>query len=135
MRRFTLERLGDTGQATFGQLLDEENTVVCVTLELPWLGNLHNVSCIPAAEYPYHRYMSPKRGYEVVMLDDVPDRSAIELHIGNLPHDTDGCILLGTAFGMVNGQKGITGSKDAFVKFMNLLAGENNGVITVKDPA
>ena len=136
MKTFTLFRanLSPDGP-TFGRLEDEENAQVCVTLELPWLGNAHSVSCIPAGTYPAHRYLSPKRGYEVFMLDDVPLRSSIELHIGNTAHDTDGCVLLGTAAGLLNGQRGITGSGDAFRKFMNLCAGEQNIVVHIVDPA
>ena len=135
MKRFTLIRANRNGVApTFGRLEDEEGVQVCVTLELPWRDDAHEVSCIPAGEYPAHRFLSPKRGYEVFMLDDVPGRSAIELHIGNTVHDTDGCILLGTAHGLVNGQQGITGSGDAFRKFMALCAGEQNIVVAIVDP-
>lgn len=136
MKTFTLIRASDpTDSPTFGRIEDAERKQVCVTLELPWADNAHNESCIPPGVYPAHRYLSPKRGYEVFMLDGVPHRSSIELHIGNYVHDTDGCVLLGTAFGILNGQHGITGSADAFRKFMNLCAGEQNIVLTVTSPA
>jgi hypothetical protein len=134
MKRFRLQRLTQTEAGTFGVLSDAENKEVCKTMELPWKDNAHAVSCIPAGEYPAHRFLSPKRGYEVFMLDDVPDRSAIEIHIGNRLRDTDGCVLVGMEYGLVNGEHGITESRVAFVKFMGLVAGEQNIVLTVLDP-
>lgn len=69
------------------------------SLELPELfdgqPNVHNKCCIPAGTYNVTRYFSPKRNRFVPLLHDVPDRSMIEMHIGNFPHDTDGCILVG----------------------------------------
>jgi hypothetical protein len=68
-------------------------------LELPELfegqPNVPDRCCIPAGTYNLTRYLSPKRGYFVPLVNDVPERSMIELHIGNYPQDTDGCILIG----------------------------------------
>jgi len=105
---------------------DDENNPICVTLELPWLNNQHNISCIPEGIYTAVRYMSPKRGYEVFELTNVPDRDAIEIHVGNYPKDTDGCILLGLEYG----DCAVGSSQLAFVKFMNKLVGVNQ--ITLK---
>ncbi len=123
-----------TEQVTLGLLHDEENNVIAHTLELPWRENEPDASCIPAGRYPAHRYLSPKRGYEVFMLDGVPDRSAIELHIGNTVSDTDGCILLGDSFGQIDDQLAVLNSRDGFASFMSLLAGEQNFMLTVIDP-
>ena len=52
------------------------------TLELPWLDNKRNISCIPEGEYECVRYKSTKRGivYKVLAVED---RSDILIHIGN----------------------------------------------------
>lgn len=113
-----LKRVKQTPFATYGRLYAEDGTEICVTLERPWKENQHIVSCIPAGNFRGFRYLSPRRGRTLWMLADVPDRTAIEIHSGNLPRDSEGCILVGSAFGEVDGQPGITGSKTALAKLM-----------------
>jgi hypothetical protein len=108
--------------------------VLCVTLEEPWRDNERNVSRIPAGEYSAHRRLSPKRAIELFELDAVPGRSNIEIHVGNTTADTEGCILLGTHFGTVNGQHGIVESRAAFKHWMDLLVGAERIALTVIDP-
>lgn len=127
-----LVRLVSSDLCTLGHLEDDEGVVICVTLELPWKGNQHEVSCIPQGAYPVIRYVSPKRGYEVPLLEYVPDRSMIEMHIGNTVADTDGCILLGTRFG-ADGHS-IEDSRAAFTKFMRLLGATSTFSLTVVNP-
>lgn len=136
MKSFTVYRQNNPtapGEPTFGRMEDAESQQVCVTLELPDLGNAHGISRVPAGAYPAHRYLSPKRGYEVFMLDNVPDRDSIELHIGNTVKDTDGCLLLGTSQGDLDGHGAVLGSADAFGHFMNLCAGEQNILVMIVD--
>jgi hypothetical protein len=123
---YLLQRISSNDVCTHGVMKDENNNPICVTLELQWLNNQHDISCIPEGTYTAVRYMSPKRGYEVFELKNVPDREAIEIHIGNYPSDTDGCILLGLEYG----DNSIGSSKLAFEKFMNKLEGVNQ--ITLK---
>jgi uncharacterized protein DUF5675 len=132
---FTLPRLESAPNATYGRIEDATGHVVCVTLEPPDCGNKSGVSCIPAGTYIAIRYKSPKRGYDVWLLQHVDGRTMIEMHIGNTPADTDGCILLGTAFGWVKGVHGITESEKAFDAFMALTAAEDTIQITVVAPA
>lgn len=53
-------------------------------------------TCIPIGTYGVVAYFSPKRGYKVPLLVNVPGFSAVEIHIGNYPADTDACLLLGS---------------------------------------
>ena len=129
-----LRRLSFTDSATYGQLFDDENRLICVTLELPWKDNAKGVSCIPAGTYPAHRYLSPKRGYTVFELADVPDRTHIEIHIGNTAADTEGCILVGSKFGFVGDKHGITESGAAFKRFMASLAGVDAFTLVISNP-
>ena len=133
---FTLPRLSQTDFATYGQLVDEEQNIVCVTLELPWLNNHEDTSCIPAGTYVAHRRAAneTRHGYDVFELTSVPGRKNVQLHIGNLPHDSLGCILLGSDLGTVNGQPGITGSAAAFRRFMSSMDGINTFTLTITDP-
>ena len=134
MRQLTLQRLSYTDYATYGILSDEENREIAKTLERPWKNNAKGVSCIPAGTYKAHRYLSPKRGYTVFELADVPDRTHIEIHKGNLPSDSEGCILVGSRFGMLGDKHGITESGAAFDRFMAALAGVDTFTLIVTDP-
>lgn len=77
----------------------------CKVLELPWLNNQHDVSCIPTGTYlcllkPFHNVMR----YE---LQAVPLRDAIFQHEGNFAAgvkvDTLGCQLFGSSLQDING--------------------------------
>lgn len=71
----------------------------CWTLERPWLGNRPYESCVPCGNYPITiEGWVGHDGKRVVMLHDVPDRSAILIHPGNWVHQSQGCILPGAAF-------------------------------------
>lgn len=68
----------------------------CFSLELPWLRNNKNISCIPAGQYRAQKYASPKHG-NVLLLQNVPGRDYIEVHAGNYTKQILGCILVGKA--------------------------------------
>jgi hypothetical protein len=87
-----------TKASTIGPLeIDGEHT--CFILELPWNDNKHDISCIPLGKYKVVLAKSPKRDYIVPLLQGVPGRDGIEIHIGNYPHDTHGCLLPGITTG------------------------------------
>lgn len=69
---------------------------VCHTLELPWRWNKKNISCIPAGTYACSwRY---DRGR--VQVENIPCpggmRLGVQIHAGNVPRESEGCILVGT---------------------------------------
>lgn len=69
--------------------------VIAYTLELPWRGNAPLVSSIPTGSYGGTlRYDHADRWR--VQLTNVPNRSNIQIHIGNKVEDTHGCVLVGT---------------------------------------
>lgn len=84
----------------------------CKTLELPWKHNKKNVSCILAGTYLVEVYESPTKGL-VYLLQNVFDRSYIEIHAGNYYFDILGCILVGESFTDINkdGYVDVTNSK------------------------
>jgi Family of unknown function (DUF5675) len=93
-----------TDSETQGRLIvmnDIDLLFTCYTLELPWLNNKHDVSCIPKGTYQVEKYNSPNKGM-VFLLQDVLDRLSIEIHSGNFTSDTHGCILVGSLFEDIN---------------------------------
>jgi hypothetical protein len=64
----------------------------CLSLELPWLGNVNNRSCIPEGVYRYRKAPSPRlKGRIVIWIDNVPDRTNVQIHPGNFTSDLRGC--------------------------------------------
>lgn len=126
-------RIEQTDYATYGHLSDDEGRVFTVTLEPP------EPKCIPCGTYQFYRRKSHldggtgKHDYDVFELSNVPGRDAIELHIGNVVADTDGCVCVGQSFGTVEGQHGIINSKVAFDRFMATMHGIDSGTLTVVD--
>lgn len=129
-----LQRDDQTAERTFGQLLDDDGTVLCQTLELPWRDNQHKISCIPAGTYPAFRFASPHIGYELFQLANVPDRVGVDIHIGNTVQDTEGCILVGRLRGQIDGVDAILQSRIAFNAFMEHQAGVKRFTLDILDP-
>lgn len=113
-----LIRVAHSTEATYGVLV-WGRIPFAVTLELPWRGNEPNNSCIPHGVYQCNRVQSPKFG-DTFEVTNVPGRSHILFHKGNLWDDTQGCILVGESFNRVTGKPGITSSKEGFEEFMSL---------------
>jgi len=73
------------------------------TLELPWLDNQKNISCIPKGEYTVAKYQSPTHGRGIVFqFDHVEGRSNVQIHKGNYYDDILGCVLVGAGFTDIN---------------------------------
>jgi hypothetical protein len=69
-----------------------EQDLVCYSIELPWLENMHNVSCIPEGRYVMQKRFTEKRG-EHLVVTDVPERSGILVHPANYAlEQLRGCI-------------------------------------------
>lgn len=52
-------------------------------------------TAIPVGTYAVHLYDSPKHGKDTPELLNVPGFAHIQIHSGNGPQDTEGCLLLG----------------------------------------
>jgi len=86
-----------TDKSTIGTLYINGESF-CDTLENPWLDNQRNISCIPEGQYKVRLRLareSATRDYLHLLVQDVPNRDFILLHIGNYPSQTQGCILVG----------------------------------------
>lgn len=124
----------DLGEAQRGVLM-MGGEPFCVTLELPWRDNFHNISCIPEGTYPMRERsgvttldgMDLPRTFEVL---EVPDRSGILFHPGNDSRDTRGCILLGNQFAVYAPM--ILESKLAFGNFLSALDGVSEATLRIR---
>lgn len=99
------------------------------TLEPPWRDNAAKVSCIPVGRYTAEAVIAPRYG-RTYLVKDVPGRSGIILHAGNLRRDTKGCPLLGTGWGRIDGEPAVLNSKLAMEEFRRI-AWEDNRVVTL----
>ncbi len=119
----TLIRTSTSDQGTHGTLVLDG--FVRPTLELPWRNNERNVSCIPCGVYRCTQVHSQKFGM-VYHISNVPNRSWILIHLGNWAGDTsegwksdvEGCILIGTERGEMEGQNAVIHSRYALEEFM-----------------
>jgi hypothetical protein len=78
----------------------------CFCLELPYLNNEHNISCIPEGIYTVLKYSDTKHP-NTFWIQNVPDRSGILIHLGNfvngLKIDSEGCQLPCMSFADIDG--------------------------------
>lgn len=136
--RMILKRVSYSDHGTFGVLL-YENIPFAVTLERPWRDNRRSESCIPTGEYsclrcrrsPDYGYADSPRFGDTFQVYNVPGRSKILFHKGNLDDDSHGCILIGEQFGRLNDEPGILRSGDGYGEFMDLLNGADDFVLTI----
>ena len=63
-------------------VLEWKGTLVCNTIELPWLGNQRRISCIPEGDYFLQLRFSPKFKWHFLLMD-VPGRDLILIHPAN----------------------------------------------------
>ena len=102
-----------TNEETFGVLVLPERPL-CVTLEDGWKDNQRNISCIPEGDYILDlEHISPKYG-NVPLIVDVPDRDNCLFHWGNTKKHTQGCVLTGASFGVLDGLPAVLNSKRTF---------------------
>ena len=115
---------------TYGVLRKENTVPFALTLERAWRDNARGISCIPTGIYTCVRHVSPKFG-ETFWLQDVPGRSEILFHKGNIDDDSHGCIIVGEAFNFVRGEDGITASAEGFAEFMRMQQGVDSFTLTI----
>ena len=141
--KLTLRRNPPTADGVFGKLFVAGRGEL-MTMEDDERANARGVSCIPAGTYKIRRYRSPKHGYDVFMLVDVPGRNYIEIHPANTEEDVEGCIGLGLRYGVLTvededapghpatAKRAVLDSKAAFKRFMFWMQGINEAELTVE---
>lgn len=94
------------------------------TLELPWVDNKKNVSCIPPGYYNLYKRHSKKNG-KVFEFKNVKKRNHIQIHSGNYHTEIQGCILVGKKFQDINedGHLDVISSRNTLDELYRLLPG------------
>ena len=148
MLTITLMRMGDSPDGTPGMLYmggDLESVApTFVTFEEEEAGNASNRSRVPPGLYLCKRTVYMKHNVETYDVTGVPGRNRILFHWGNTEEDTQGCILLGTAFGRLRVQDEETGKRrlklavlyslHAFKAFMRKLDSAPEFLLRIVDP-
>lgn len=125
-------RLEQGDEGSFGVLM-VDGKVFCVTLEPPDRGNKAEVSCIPTGEYVCRKVVSPGFG-ETYEVEDVPDRTHILFHAGNVSNDTKGCVLLGRQFGLLGSDRAVLQSGAALKDFLQQSSDVESFRLLIKEP-
>ena len=84
---YKLKRQQPNGKAVRGTIFNEEGIAVVPTLE-----NLDYI--IPTGLYKIVVTISPRFGYYMPLLTDVPGRTGIRIHGGTKPSHSRGCLLI-----------------------------------------
>jgi len=123
MERITIERFTPKQGKDFTIGLGYLNDFNFCVLELPWLNNQVNISCIPNGVYKAFKRISPGKGYEVIEFENVPDRTFIQAHYGNYTRQLLGCQLYGDGFKYLDNDNiiDITNSEKTIKKLLSML--------------
>jgi hypothetical protein len=124
----TIHREYSASNCTSGYLA-VNGRIQAYTLERPWAGNQPAISAIPVGSYPATLRYDHTDQWRIE-LTGVPGRTHVEIHTGNTPDDTEGCILIGKQLGAdLCSIKGGT-SKTAYQDLKNAFYGTPNPVST-----
>jgi hypothetical protein len=118
--KLLVERGIDDGKAIMGKL-SADGIFECFTLEP---SNDATYPCIPEGTYPVELLFSPRFGEITPHIQGVPGRSFIEMHPGNSPKDTEGCVLVGET----ETTDWVGSSRLAFIALMALLTPNAEGL-------
>lgn len=72
--------------------------------------------------------------FQAYMLNEVPGHEGILIHPGNTENDSEGCILIGSTRGVLDGLPAVLQSRECFDQFMAATDGAPRLFIIVVDP-
>ena len=95
--KVVIDRKHSFAAGTVGELF-VNGSFVCYTLELAWLWNEKDKSCVPPGTYRGFIRADHKDKWRI-QLEGVPgDRQGVQIHVGNFPRDIKGCVLVGNSY-------------------------------------
>jgi Family of unknown function (DUF5675) len=106
---------------------------LCHTLELAWLWNAKNKSCVPPGEYRAYLRFDHKDKWRIELLNVPGNRQNVQIHIGNYPKDVLGCVLVGTSFAadtVLDSTKAYEKLKAAYRKHPGPISVKFEGILT-----
>lgn len=106
--RFARTKDGVLGRLGRWCILEEED-----------FSNQRNISCIPPGTYLCKRRRYHRGGYETFEVTNVPNRTAILIHIGNTEEATEGCLLIGQTFGRLQVKDEDTGKAETKIAVLS----------------
>lgn len=122
--QITILRQQSTNQCTMGYM-SVNGEIMGYTLELPWKNNQQNVSSIPAGTYNgILRY--DKSDKWRIQLENVPNRTGVQIHIGNYTKEIKGCVLIGNTADVNNCS--VYNSGAAYTRLKEMFYGTANPV-------
>ena len=89
----SIERKLTTDNCITGYL-SINNNPICYTMELPYRGNINNISSIPKGKYDAFIRSDKNLGWRIELIN-VRGRENIQIHVGNYTSDITGCVLVG----------------------------------------
>lgn len=124
----TIKRTSINSNSVTGELY-VNGEFICHTLELPWKSNKSFISSIPSGEYSaLLRYN--KNDKWRLLLENVPNRTGIQIHIGNYPSEIEGCVLVGDEVINVQNKVSEGTSTSAYKKLKKSFYGSTNPTST-----
>lgn len=128
LRRDTYLPNGTTGK------LSVDGKEFCFTLEPPNKTSITDGPvCIPSGTYPVVIDFSPHFQRQMPRVENVPERSGILVHWGNYVENTQGCILVGSSRGMIQGsvpEPAVWDSRETFERlYREIEGGQSAGVV------
>lgn len=76
----------------------DPGTKLCRTLELPFRSNNNKISATAPGTFKGEVLTAGHLGWRIQLVGTNP-RTAIQIHTGNRPQDTEGCVLIGLSLG------------------------------------
>lgn len=135
----TLTRNRFKYQGIFGDLKSDDGKLSLFTLEHAYAvpSGTDWVPKLPEGLYTCRRGQHNLKGrverglppFDTFEITGVPGHTDILFHVGNFNGDSEGCVLVG----MQAGEGEVTGSREAFQKFMDAQIGVDSFQLTVKN--
>lgn len=75
---------------------------ICYTMELPYRGNINDLSSIAKGKYEAIIRTDKKLGWRIELLNVPNRRENIQIHMGNYTSDITGCTLVGKIVDFIN---------------------------------
>ncbi len=127
----TLQRLDYREDGIFSELLKEDGSVLAFTCEHSYNHRPKLYLGTFICKRGTHRLHSgpPFKTFEVT---GVNGHSGILFHKGNTQVDSNGCILVGEEFGVIDDKKSVLRSKEAFATFIAAVSGLDEFTLLVR---